>query len=76
MANNEFPKNMDSVTYRKEWFDKSIGWLHVFNCELTAACTSFPISNTKIKRWMKYVYISKTQMESIKKSDIKRVKKK
>ena len=74
-ANNEFPKDIDAVAKRKIWFDKAIDWLHVFNCELTAMSVSFPISNTTIKRWMKYVYVSKHQIEGVKKSDVKRVNK-
>ena len=76
MANNQFPKDKESVAYRKIYFDKAVSWLHTFDCELTAMCACHPISNTKIKRWMKYVFVSRNQIEAIKKSDNKRINKK
>lgn len=75
MANSRYPKDFEAVAERKAWFDKSLAWLHAFNGELTSVCVSFPISNTKIKRWMKYVNVAIHQIEGIKKSDVKRVKK-
>lgn len=73
-GNQIFLKTAEEAAERKGYFDESIRNLHLFNAELTALSGCYNISNSKIKRWMEYVYKSITQMESIKKSDIKRIK--
>ena len=75
-ANKIFLKEENDAKNRKHYFNQSIYWLHTFNAELTALSVCFPISNTKLKRWSGYAYQAINQMESIKKSDEARVKKK
>ena len=74
LANEIYPKDNASILLRRENFDKSLDWIHVFNSELTAIAVtnSMKLSNTKIKRWEKYAYLSKTQIDGVKKSDTKR----
>ena len=75
-ANKTYLKDEDSLLLRKQYLDNSIRWLHNFNAQLTALLSCYNISNTKIKRWMCYVHQAINQMESVKKSDSKRLKKK
>ena len=66
----------ENINTRKELFDKSIKWCHAFNTKLTVLMSCYKISNTKIKRWMSYVYSAINQMNSVKKSDAKKLTKK
>lgn len=75
-GNMVYLKTEDDAAKRKEYFDKSIRWLRVFNSELTALAPCYLIPEKKIERWMGYVAQAIAQMESIKKSDKSRTKKK
>ena len=74
-GNKVYLAREEDMKARKKYFDTAIHWLHTFNCELTALQVCFPISNTKMKRWMGYVYQAINQMEQIKKSDAARIRK-
>lgn len=65
----------DTYQQRKQLFDNSIRWLHVFNAELTALAECYNISNTKIKRWCGYSYNAINLIDGVKASDTKRIKK-
>ena len=75
-ANKTYLKDEDSLLERKELFNKSIKHIHSFNAELTGLMFCYNISNEKLKRWSGYAYQAINQMESIKESDRKRIKKK
>ena len=68
-------KNEKDLELKKQAFDTSIKWLHTFNAELTVLMSCYDISNTKIKRWMGYVYKAINQMEKVKQSNEKYIKK-
>lgn len=72
-ANKTFLKDEESLKIRTDYFNTSIKCLHLFNAKLTSLMSCYDISNTKIKRWMGYVYKAMNQMESVKKSDSKRI---
>lgn len=65
----------DTYQQRKQLFDNSIRWLHVFNAELTTLVECYNISNTKIKRWCGYSYNAINLIDGVKASDTKRIKK-
>ena len=73
LANNKYLCDEDSCKYRKEHFDEALGYIHLFNAQLTIIQPSYNIKFKKLLEWSDKADLAINQIEKIKKSDRERL---